>query len=147
MKIAFGCDHAGFEDPEPFYTPEILKHLEGLGHEVVDCGTDGPASVDYPDFAAAVCEKTLAGEADVGILLCGTGIGMGIAANRFKGIRAGVCASTEMARLSRDHNNANVLCIGRRTLSLQECFDIIDVWLNHDFSAGERHIRRVEKMG
>lgn len=147
MKIAFGCDHGGFTPPEPLYQPEILKHLEALGHKVDDCGTDGPDSVDYPDFAVKVCEKILAGEAEAGILLCVTGIGMSMTANRFKGIRAALCTSTEMARHTRDHNDSNVLCLGRGILSLQACFDIIDVWLAHDFSGVDRHIRRIEKMG
>lgn len=147
VKIAFGCDHAAFDEPPPYYKPEIVKHLESLGHEVLDCGTEGADSVDYPDFANAVCEAVLAGRVDLGVLLCGTGIGMSIAANRHKGIRAGLCLTTEMARLSRDHNDANVLCIGRRVLSLSECLDIINVWLAHPFSEGASHKRRVGKMG
>lgn len=146
MKIAFGCDHAGFDKPKPFYKLEIVSHLEGLRHEVLDCGTHGPEAVDYPDFADRVSEAVRGGEADFGILLCGTGIGMSMAANRHQGIRAAVCTSPEMARLSKDHNDANVLCIGRRVLRLEECLRIIDTWLNSSFSGSDRHVRRVAKM-
>lgn len=146
MKVAIGSDHAGFEDPQPHYKPEMMRHVKALGHEVVDCGTEGPDSVDYPDFASRVCETILSGDAEVGILLCGTGIGMSMKANRYGGIRAATCANTEMAELSREHNDANVLCVGRRILSLEEVLDIIDAWLDTPFSEGERHVRRVKKM-
>lgn len=145
MIIAFGCDHAGFEGP-PFYKTEIIRHLESLGHIVVDCGTYSAESVDYPDFAAAACRRILAGEAGRGVLLCGTGIGISIAANRFRGIRAAVCATPQMAQLSREHNNANVLCLGRRILSLDEALNLIDIWLDTPFSGGERHERRICKL-
>jgi len=147
MKIAVGSDHAGFEGPPPLYKPAIIAHLEKRGHEVVDCGTNGPESVDYPDFAANVCEAILSGKAERGVLMCGTGIGVGISANRFKGIRAATCATPEMARLSRDHNNANVICVGRRILTLETCLELIDIWLDTPFSEDERHVRRVAKMG
>lgn len=147
MKIAFGSDHAGFEEPEPFYKPELIRHIESLGHAVIDCGTDGSDSVDYPDYADRVAEQVLQDNADAGILLCGTGIGMSITANRHKGIRAAVCTSEEMARLSREHNHANVLCIGRRLLTLEQCKAIIDTWLAEPCSESERHRRRVAKMG
>ncbi|MCC6488404.1 MAG: ribose 5-phosphate isomerase B [Candidatus Hydrogenedentes bacterium] len=147
MKIAVGSDHAGFEDPPPWYKPAIMDHLRSRGHEVIDCGTNGPESVDYPDFAGKVCQSILSGEAECGVLMCGTGIGVGIAANRYKGIRAATCATPDMARLSRDHNNANVICLGRRILSLDKCIRLIDIWLDTPFSGGERHVRRVAKMG
>jgi ribose 5-phosphate isomerase B len=113
----------------------------------VDCGTNGPDSVDYPDFGQKVADAILSGEAERGVLLCGTGIGISIAANRNAGIRAAVCATPEMARLARDHNNANVIALGRRTLSLEECRELIDIWLDTPFSEGERHARRVSKLG
>ena len=113
---------------------------------MVDCGTWSADSVDYPDFAAAACKKILAGEADCGVLLCGTGIGISIAANRFSGIRAAVCVTPEMAQLSREHNNANVLCLGRRILPLDEVFSVIETWLAASFSGGERHERRICKL-
>ena len=147
MKIAFGSDHAGFEDPGPHYKPELMAYLAALGHEVVDCGTNGPDSVDYPDFAQNVCDAVLGGRADRGVLLCGTGIGISIAANRNHGIRAAVCCTEEMARLAREHNDANVLCLGRRTTSLDECKKLIDTWLTTDFSGNDRHQRRVDKLG
>lgn len=146
MRIALGSDHAGYEGVPP-YKPEIADYLVKQGHEVVDCGTSGPESVDYPDFAQRVSEAILNGEADLGVLLCGTGIGVSIAANRNKGIRAATCATEDMARLAREHNNANVLCIGRRILSLPECLRLVDVFLSTPFSEGERHKRRVAKMG
>jgi len=147
MKIAVGCDHAGYEGPGPAYKEEMVKHIEALGHEVVDCGTHSADSVDYPDFAQEVCDAVLRGDADRGVLMCGTGIGMGMAANRNKGIRAATCTTVDMARLAREHNNANVLCIGRRILSLAQCLELIDVFLSTPFSNAERHQRRVEKMG
>ena len=147
MKIAVGSDHAGFESPPPWYKPAVIEHLKSLGHEVVDCGTNGPDSVDYPDFANRVAHSILSGEAERGVLICGTGIGVSIAANRHKGIRAATCATPDMARLSREHNNANVICLGRRILSLDACFQLIDIWLDTPFSGGERHTRRVTKMG
>ncbi len=146
MILAVGCDHAGYELPHP-YMPAIIAHLEGLGHEVVHVGTYGPESVDYPDFADKVCAAVLEGRAERGVLMCGTGIGVSIAANRHLGIRAAVCATEEMVSLSREHNDANVLCLGRRILSLELCAQFLDIWLNTPFSGGERHCRRVAKLG
>jgi ribose 5-phosphate isomerase B len=146
MRVAVGSDHAGYEGDAPD-KPAIMAHIEAIGHAVVDCGTNGPASVDYPDFAQRVCDTVLGGEADTGVLMCGTGIGMSIAANRNRGIRAAVCVNETMARLAREHNDANVLCLGRRLLSIEECIAIIDVFFATAFSGGERHCRRVAKMG
>ncbi len=147
MKIAVGSDHAGFEAPPPFYKPALIDYLKAKGHTVVDCGTNGPDSVDYPDIAGAVCSSVLQGEAERGVLICGTGVGVSIAANRHPGIRAAACTSPYLAELSRSHNDANVLCLGRRVLTLEECFAILDVWMSTAFSDGERHRRRVEKLG
>ena len=147
MRIAFGCDHAGFDEPKPYYKPELMSFLTGLGHQVVDCGTNSPDAVDYPDFAQRVSEEVLDGEAVYGVLMCGTGIGMSMAANKNPGIRAAVCTNVEMARLSKEHNDANVLCIGRRILTLDECKEIIAAWLSTPFSGSERHVRRVAKIG
>lgn len=147
MKIAVGSDHAGYEDPPPHYKPELIAHLGVKGFYVINCGTDSAESVDYPDVAESVCDKVLKGEADFGLLVCGTGIGMSITANRHPGIRAAVCTSAEAARLSRQHNHANVLCLGRRLLTLEECKKIIDAWLGMPVSEEERHVRRIEKMG
>jgi ribose 5-phosphate isomerase B len=146
MILAVGCDHAGYEAPHP-YMPAIIAHLERLGHQVIPVGTGGPESVDYPDFADKVCAEVLEGRAERGVLMCGTGIGMSIAANRHRGIRAAVCATPDMARLSREHNDANVLCLGRRILPLELCLELLNLWLETSFSGGERHCRRVEKMG
>jgi ribose 5-phosphate isomerase B len=146
MKIVVGCDHAGYEAPQP-YMSIIVEHLAKLGHEVFHVGTHGPESVDYPDFADKVCDVLLEGKAERGVLMCGTGIGVSIAANRHHGIRAAVCATPDMARLSREHNDANVICLGRRILTIDLCLELLDLWLDTPFSGGERHCRRVEKLG
>jgi ribose 5-phosphate isomerase B len=146
MRIAIGNDHAAFEGPVP-YKPEIVKHLESLGHQVIDCGSSNDQAVDYPDYAQAACEVLLRGEADRGVLMCGAGVGMAMAANRHPGIRAAACATPDMARLAREHNDANVLCLGRRILTLEECRQLMDIFLSTAFSEGERHRRRVAKMG
>lgn len=146
MRLAVGSDHAGFEEPPPYYKPEIIKYLQSLGHEVVDCGTDGPESVDYPDFSKRVCKAILNGEAEAGVLVCGTGIGVSIAANRFKGIRAAVCATPDMAKYARTHNDANIICLGSRISGIEECRNLLEIWLNTPFSEGDRHKRRLGKM-
>lgn len=147
MRIAIGSDHAGYEDPPPHYKPAIAEHLKRRGHEVIDCGTCGPDSVDYPDYANRVCRAILDGEADRGVLICGTGIGIGIAANRHRGIRAAPCTNEAGARLCREHNDANVLCLGRRVTPLAKCIELVDIWLDTPFSEGERHRRRIAKLG
>jgi ribose 5-phosphate isomerase B len=147
MKIAVGNDHAGYDEPAPYYKPEIVKFLERKGHTVVNCGCDSADAVDYPDVANAVAETILGGDADTGLLLCGTGIGVSIVANRHPGIRAALCTTPEMARLSREHNDSNALCLGRRVLTLDECFAVIDAWLSEDASTVVRHQRRIQKMG
>ncbi len=146
MKIAVASDHAGFEGPEPHYKPEIIKYLQKRGVEVLDCGAFGPEAVDYPDYAQKACDAILRGEADMGVLICGTGIGVSIAANRNKGIRAATCVTPDMAVMSRTHNNANIICLGRRILRLDECLKLIDIFLDTPFSEGERHVRRIQKM-
>ncbi len=146
MKIGIGCDHAGYEGPPPLYKPTIVEYLKDKGIEVVDYGTFSAESVDYPDFAKAVCEGLLKGEVERGILICGTGLGVSMSANRFRGIRATVCTTPLMAELARTHNNSNVLCLGRRILSIQQCLELIDIWLNTPFSCEERHQRRLEKL-
>jgi len=147
MKIAVASDHAGFEDPQPWYKPAIVDHLKSLGHEVLDLGPEGPGSVDYPDFADKVALAILSEEAQMGVLLCGTGMGISMAANRHPGIRAALCCTPEMATLARAHNNANILCLGRRTQTLDEIRRLIDLFTTTSFSGGERHDRRIEKMG
>lgn len=146
MNIAFGCDHAGYEAPEPYYAPEIVAYLKELGHTVEHVGTFGPDSVDYPDFAAKVCAHILDGSVELGVLLCGTGMGISIAANRHRGIRAAACVTEKMVKLARDHNNANILCIGSRVSTLEECKVLIKLFLETGFSGGERHQRRINKL-
>jgi ribose 5-phosphate isomerase B len=141
MKIAIGNDHAGVRHKE-----NIKKLLESMGHVVTDTGTGGSDGVDYPDYARmvglAVCRK----EADLGILICGTGIGMSLAANKVKDIRAAVCWNEDTARLARQHNNANILCMGARFISIEDSLDITRAFLETEFSNEERHIRRVNKI-
>lgn len=147
MIIALGSDHAGFEEPAPYYKPALIKHLQETGHQVVDCGSHDATAVDYPDIAGVVCSAISNGQAEAGVLLCGTGIGMSIAANRHLGIRAAVCTTPEMAELARAHNDANILCLGRRTSTLPDCLAILDRFLTTPFSGVDRHQRRVNKMG
>lgn len=146
MKLAFGCDHAGYEDPPPHHAPAIIAYLEALGHTVEHVGTFGPDSVDYPDFADRVVAEILNKRTDLGVLLCGTGMGISIAANRHKGIRAAACVTEEMVRLARNHNNANILCLGSRISSIDECKVLLKLFLETKFSEGERHQRRIEKL-
>ena len=136
MRLAVGGDHAAFEGAIP-YKAAIIEHLRGKGHEILDCGTDGPDPVDYPDFAGKVCRALQNGEAERGVLICGTGIGIGMAANRYKGIRAAPCVTVDAARLSRTHNDSNVICLGRRLIDLETCIELIDIWLDTEFSGAE----------
>ena len=147
MKIAVGSDHAGFEEPRPHYKPAVIDFLKAQGHEVIDCGTNGSESVDYPDYAALVAKEVLEGRAERGILICGTGMGICMAANRFKGIRAAPCTTEEMTVLARTHNNANIICFGRRITSLETIYQLTEIFLTTGFSEGERHMRRIKKMG
>lgn len=140
MKIAIGCDHGGFG-----LKGEIVNLLEELGHTIMDCGTDSNESVDYPDFAKAVCDKVQEGPCDRGILVCGTGIGMSMAANRYGKVRAALCHELFTARMSREHNDANVLCLGERVVGPGLALEIVRVWLATDFSGG-RHQRRIAML-
>jgi ribose 5-phosphate isomerase B len=141
VKIAIGADHRGVGLKEA-----IKRRLRELGHDVVDVGTDGEASVDYPDLAIADAEKVARGEADRGILVCGSGAGMAIAANKVKGIRAALAVSPEGARLARAHNDANVLTLGAwQDADEQQVLDIVESFLSTEFEGG-RHARRVEKI-
>ena len=140
MKIATGADHAGFEAKE-----HLKRWLVEHGHDVDDLGTTGTGSVDYPDFAARVAEAVAAGRAELGLLICGTGIGMSIAANKFAGIRAAHCTDAYQGRLARQHNDANILCMGGRVSGLGVMEDTLESFLTHTFEAG-RHARRVEKI-
>ena len=142
MKIVIGCDHGALE-----LKKEVLKVLaEFKDIETEDVGTFDAESVDYPDIAEKVCEKITSGEAERGIVLCGTGIGISIAANKIKGIRAALCGDVFSARMSREHNDANVLAMGGRVTGFGPAGEIVRTWVNTEFSQGERHIRRIEKM-
>ena len=138
MKIAIGSDHGGF-GLKQILTAKLLD----AGHEVVDCGCNSIDSVDYPDFADHVCQQVLSGGVSLGILVCGTGIGMSMAANRHKGIRAALCHNEYSARMSREHNDANILCLGDRVLGSGVAYAIVEAWLQTEF-AGGRHQRRIE---
>lgn len=140
MKIAIGSDHGGYELKDM-----VVSYLQNNGHDVTDCGCTSLDSVDYPDFAEKVCSEVLSGSCDAGILICGTGIGMSIAANRYRDIRAALCHDSFTARMSREHNNANVLCIGARVTGSEVALDMVGAWVNTDF-AGGRHQLRLDKL-
>lgn len=137
--VAIGCDHGGFE-----LKTALIKRLQENNVEFVDLGCNGE-TVDYPDIAVKVCEKVTSGECDKGVLVCGTGIGMSMAANKVKGIRAAVCSDTFSARFTRLHNDCNVLCLGGRVLGSGLACDILDLFINTEFEGG-RHQRRVDKI-
>lgn len=140
-RIALASDHAGFE------LKEILRdELEELGHEVLDLGTDSLDSVDYPDFGRKAAEAVVAGEAQAGVIVCGTGIGISIAANRVPGARTALCHDITTARLSREHNDANILALGARIIGTEIARDCVRTFLATPF-AGGRHQRRVDKLG
>ncbi len=140
MKIAVGSDHAGFELKE-----RIGRRLAELGHEVVDCGTHSTESVDYPDFAAAVAREIAAKACERGILVCGTGIGVAMAAGKVPGVRAATVHDRFTAQMSREHNDANVLCLGARVLDPLHAIELAELWITVPF-AGGRHERRVRKI-
>ncbi len=140
MKIALGADHAGYELKD-----QIKQHLQQKGIEVRDEGTSSPESVDYPDYARSVAHDVSEQQADLGILVCGSGIGMAIAANKVHGIRAAKVDTEYEAQMSREHNDANVLALGARIVKPEEALRIVDKWLATPF-AGGRHERRVEKI-
>jgi ribose 5-phosphate isomerase B len=140
VHIAIGSDHAGFE-----LKTEIESFLCMEGHDIHDVGAFSSDAADYPDYAHLVVHKIRSGTASLGVLICGTGIGMGMTANRYPGIRAAVCTDTFMARVSREHNDANVLCLGSRVIGVGLALDIVNAWLNASF-AGGRHQRRIEKI-
>ena len=136
MKIAIAADHGGFE-----YKNKIIKHLSG--YEVKDFGTFSEESCDYPEFAKKVALEVASGNYDRGILICGTGIGMSICANKVKGIRAALCSDKFSAKATREHNDSNILCMGARVIDLPLAIEITDIWLSTPFSNEERHIRRI----
>ena len=139
--IAVGCDHAGYD-----LKNELIRHLEDRGYEVRDLGTYSTDSCDYPDYARKVCEEVVAGRAEKGLLVCGTGIGMSMAANKVRGIRAAVLSDEFSARATREHNDANVLCLGARVLDKDQAVRLLDIFLDTPFSEGVNHVRRIGKL-
>ena len=140
VKIAIASDHAGVD-----YKKRLIEHLTERGYECVNLGTNTEDSVDYPVYAGRVCDKITSGECEFGILICGTGIGMSIAANRHRGIRAALCGDTESATLTRQHNNANILCLGARILPFEKVIQITDAFLDASFLGG-RHQKRIDML-
>lgn len=137
MKIAIGNDHTAVE-----MKCAIREYLEGKGHQVVNYGTDSTQSCDYPVFGEKVGRAVAAGEADCGVLICGTGVGISIAANKVRGVRAAVCSDVTTARLAKEHNDANIIAFGARIVGLETAKDIVDAYLNASYQ-GERHVKRV----
>lgn len=140
MKVAFGCDHGGFPAKE-----EVIEFLTQKGYEVVDAGTFSDESCDYPDYAEKVCRLILDGSCEKGILICGTGIGMSIAANKFDGIRCAHVTDAFSAEMTRRHNNTNVIALGARITEVKDIISFIDIFLTTEFDGG-RHAIRVEKI-
>ena len=136
-KIVIGCDHAAYD-----LKLKVIAHLKEQNIEVEDIGTHSSDSCDYPDYADALCKKIMSGEYERGILICGTGIGMSMAANKHKGIRAACCSDTFSARLTREHNDANVLCFGARVVGEGLAYDLADIFVSTDYEGG-KHARRV----
>ena len=141
MKLVIGCDHAGFALKDV-----VIKHVKEAGHTVIDVGTYSSDSCHYPVYARAVCKKILDGEAERGILICGTGIGMSIAANKHRGIRAACCSDTFSARLTREHNDANVLCFGERVVGAGLALDLVDAFLGAEYLNNGNHVPRVAML-
>jgi len=141
MKIAVGADHAGYE-----LKKQVAALLEKLGHSVVNMGTDGPEAVDYPDFARKVALAVARKEVDRGIVVCGSGVGACVAANKVPGARAGLCHDTFSARQGVEDDDVNVLCMGARVIGQELAFDVVRAWLNARFSGAERHVRRLNKV-
>lgn len=138
MRIGIGNDHSALE-----LKKEIIDFIEGKGHEVVDYGTNSTESCDYPVYGEVVANAVVSREVDQGILICGTGLGISLAANKVKGIRAAVCSEPFTAQMARQHNNCNILAFGSRVVGAELAKMIVDVWLNTEFEGGERHERRV----
>lgn len=140
MKLAIAADHGGYE-----LKRSIIAHLEDKEFDVLDLGTESSESVDYPAFGKACGEAVASGKVDAGIVICGTGIGISIAANKVKGIRCALAVNVFMAKMAKRHNNANVLALGGRMLSFEEAWDIVQAWLSAKFEEG-RHRRRVDML-
>ena len=141
MKIVIGCDHAGYNIKNA-----VKKHIEEKGYEVIDVGTNSSDSCHYPVYASAACQKILDGECELGILICGTGIGMSMAANKHKGIRAACCSDVFSARLTREHNDANMLCFGQRVVGIGLALDLVDAFLSAEYANSGNHVTRVAML-
>lgn len=141
MKIAIGCDHGALA-----LKNAVVSHLEAKGHQVVDFGTHTPDSCDYPDYAAQAAKAVAAGECAKGIVLCTTGIGVSIAANKVNGIRCALLSDVMSARMTREHNDTNMMAIGAGVVGQMLALEIVDTWVNTEFSHNERHQRRIDKV-
>lgn len=141
MRVAIGADHEGY-----LLKDEIARVLTADGYEVIDKGTCGPEPVDYPDYARIVGDAVRTGAADRGILICGSGIGVCVAANKLAGIRAGLCHDVYSAHQSVEHDNINVLCLGPNIIGTKLALDLVKIWLNARFSGADRHLRRLHKI-
>ncbi|HEY0982947.1 ribose 5-phosphate isomerase B [Schlesneria sp.] len=141
MRIALGCDHAGFPLKQ-----RVASLIQAAGHQVIDCGTDSNCSVDYPDYARKVGETIIAGQADRGILVCGSGVGVSVAANKIPGIRAAICHDTYSAHQGVEHDSMNVLCIGARIVGEEVATELVKAFMSAEFSSDERHVRRLNKV-
>ncbi len=141
MKIAIGCDHGALA-----LKNKVISHLEAQGHEVVNFGTDTLDSCDYPDFAGAAAKAVSRGECERGIVLCTAGIGVSITANKVKGIRCALLSDIMSARMTREHNDTNMMAIGAAVVGEMLALEIVDTWLGTEFSHGPRHQRRIDKM-
>lgn len=140
MQIYIASDHAGFE-----YKSLLISYLEKKQYSLHDCGTYSTQSVNYPEYAYLVCDAVLKCTENIGILLCGSGVGMSMYANRFKGIRAGLCTTEYQSAITRKHNNANIVCIGARVIGVDILYSIVDIFLTTQYEAG-RHEKRVEQL-
>ena len=141
MKIAIGCDHGALD-----LKNQVVKHLEGKGYEVKDFGTYTAASCDYPDFAGAAAKAVGSGECEKGIVLCTTGIGVSVTANKVKGVRCALLSDLMTAKLTREHNDTNMMALGAGVVGPKLALEIVDMWLTTEFSHDERHQRRIDKM-
>ena len=141
MKIAVACDHGALD-----LKNAVIAHLEKQGHEVVNFGTNTLDSCDYSDFAAPAARAVAAGECDRGIVMCTTGIGVSVSANKVKGIRCALLSDLMTARMTREHNDTNVMALGAATIAIPLALEIVDTWLTTEFSHGERHVRRIAKV-
>jgi ribose 5-phosphate isomerase B len=141
MRVAVGADHAGFPLKDT-----VIEQLKSLGHEVIDCGTHNTEAVDYPDFAQAVAEKVGGGETERGIVLCGSGVGATVAANKVPGVRACLCHDTYSAHQGVEHDDLNVLCLGARIIGSELAREIVQAFIGAKFSGEERHRRRLNKV-